>query len=107
MNELSQLISASPQAALVGATVYVILTQRRIESRIEAIAIQVGAPPRQKRNGRWLGILLAVFLVTLFAGCKSPIGFSALWKKTPKTEQIGIVITPGQVSPGITNVQSP
>ena len=68
MSELSELISASPKAALVGSTVYVILTQRRIESRIEAIALQIGVAPRKKKASRWIGVLLA-FVLVMFAGC--------------------------------------
>lgn len=68
MNELSELFKAAPQSAIVGATVYLILTTRRTDARVEEIAAQIGLAPRKKR--RVVGLLIAVGVsALLFTGC--------------------------------------
>lgn len=69
MNELAQLFTASPQAALVGASVYLILTQRRTDARVEEIATHIGLAPRKKKRNQMLGVLVASGLVMLFSAC--------------------------------------
>lgn len=70
MNEISELVTASPQAAIAGATVYLILTTRRIESRVETLADYIGAPPKPRKNRRWTGLLALIVFAALLIGCR-------------------------------------
>lgn len=88
MNELSELLKSSPQAAIVGATVYLILAVRRIDSRLDEVAGQVGCPARPKRRSKVAASLLALALAALVlsactvtrkctkAGCNTQFGVS-------------------------------
>ena len=69
MNELIKVAAEMPVPAIAGATVYLLLATRRIESRVEEIATHAGLAPR-KRKSRGGFVILAVLLVAMLAvGC--------------------------------------
>lgn len=69
MNELTDLVAAAPQAGMAGATVYLLLSVRRIEARLETLANHCGAPTGKKCRFK-VGTLLALAVALIFlSGC--------------------------------------
>lgn len=65
MNEVMELAKTAPQPVLVGAVVYLILAVRRIDSRLDEVAGQVGCPARPKSRKKIVSAIVALGLAAL------------------------------------------
>lgn len=82
MNEITKLLTEAPSAATVGACVYLILTTRRLESRIEAITDALNIPRPKKRRTFIAPLLVAILMLTV---CSCAYQSSVTPKGTKKT----------------------